>query len=587
MLRNTRSARIDHERILQTLPDTVLLVDRRGLIQARLGAQSDKYGPLREASAGISLKQLWPEKADDVMRLIRRTLTARQSQTTRLALFDEARADDANDRRYEVRIRVFGREQVLMVLRDITQAGVQGATHGTRVDPATGLPTRERFIEQLSDCIGQAHLKERALAVLHIDIDDFANVFQTFGRDVADALLSEVAVRLKDCLRACDHVSAVGRGVDARRAAAIGGAGFGVILTDVDRREYAGDVAARARAAFMHYFNVMGQQIRLTPSVGIALYPKDARDADSLVKAATAAVAEARMHATHGQKFYSDTIPMRAEKRLDLGSELRWAMEHEQLDLHYQPRFSLPDLRLVAVDALLRWEHPVRGFVPLEELIPLAESTGLLQSIGNWVLRKACEQLRSWRASGHCSERVSVNLARQQLSCDQLSQRVLNLLQELDLPGECLELELTEKMLLKVRGGHTQLSTIQQAGVGITLDSFGTGYSSLREFYSLPLKAVKIDRSFVTCLESGAQAASICTAASAIARAFGLKVMAEGVESLAQLEHLRALGCDEVQGFWLSRPLPAAQMLELFERQARGERCVALASDEPVAAYVR
>ncbi len=574
MLRNAPAVRIDHERILQTLPDTLLLVDRKGLIQAHLGAPSDRHSPLGAAEPGLNLQQLWPEKASDMVRLIRRTLTAREPQNTRLTLRDESRADDANDRRYEVRMSVFGREQVLLVLRDVTGATTQQGAPGARVDPATGLPTRERFIEQLADCIGQAHLKERALAVLHIDIDDFANVFQSFGRDVADALLSEVAVRLKDCLRACDHVSAVGRGVDARRAAAIGGAGFGVILTDVDRREYASDVAARASTAFMHYFNVMGQQIRLTPSVGIALYPKDARDADSLVKAATAAVAEARMHSTHGQQFYSETIPMRAEKRLDLGAELRWAIEHEQLDLHYQPRFSLPDLQLVAVDALLRWEHPVRGFVPMEELIPLAETTGVLQSIGNWVLREACEQLKRWQAGGHNAGRVSVNLARQQLSCDQLSERVLNLLQELDLPGDCLELELTEQMLLKVRGGHAQLLRLQQAGVAITLDSFGTGYSSLQEFCSLPLKAVKIDRAFVTRLESSPEAESICTAASAVARAFGLRVMAEGVESLAQLEHMRALGCDEVQGFLLSKPLPASQLVELFERQARGEPSV-------------
>lgn len=571
MRQNARLARLDSDRVLRCLPDTIFLLDRRGTVLARLGAEPAAGCPLDHASAGQGLPEIWSDAGTDLVRLARRVLSTRSTQQTRIVLRDDTRADDANDRRYDVRLLVYGREQVLAVFRDITDAA--DTTAGARVDPATDLPTRDRFVDQLNESIGQAQLKERSLAVLHIDIDDFSQIIQTYGKDVADALLAEVAARLGDCLRESDRVAAVGRGDRARGAAAIGGAGFGVILTDVDRREYAAEVAARARTAFLHYFKVMGRQIRLTPSVGIALWPKDGRDPDSLLRAATAAVTEARMHNADGQQFYSDTIPMRAEKRLDMGAELRWAIESDQLELHYQPRFEMSSLRMSAVDALLRWEHPVRGYVPLSELLPLAESTGQLEQIGNWVLRRACEQLKQWRDEDCDIARVSVNLARQQLSCEQLSEQVLSLLEALALPGDCLELELTERMLLKVRGGEVQLSRLQDAGVSITLDSFGTGYSSLRELSRLPVRAVKIDRSFVTELEGGGEAPAICAAAVGLARAFGLRVMAEGVESIAQLDHLRSLGCHEIQGFLFSRPLPAERLIDLYLRQANGELC--------------
>jgi EAL domain-containing protein (putative c-di-GMP-specific phosphodiesterase class I) len=364
-------------------------------------------------------------------------------------------------------------------------------------------------------------------------------------------------------------VSYIGDDAAAQRIAALGGDTFGLILADVRLREEARAVARRLRTALREPLRVQSRELTVEVSIGICLYPGDGADVETLVRHASAALSES-VHAGRGDaEFYSDSIRQRPLSRLDMASELRFALERGQLELHYQPRCDARSLAPVALEALLQWHHPVRGPVPVVELIALAEATGLVLPIGDWALRTACAQLQAWRAQGVQVLRVAVNLSHQQFLLEDLPQRIAAALTAAQLPSDALELDLTERMLMRARESARILARCKELGVSIMLDDFGTGYSSLGRLTQLPIDGLKIANAFVSGLEADASSRAACAGIIALAKQLDLVCVAEGVESEAQADYLRSRGCDQLQGRLYCRPLDAQSIVDWM--RTRGE----------------
>ena len=334
-----------------------------------------------------------------------------------------------------------------------------------------------------------------------------------------------------------------------------------LVLADIESREDVATVAGRVREAFTEPVTIEGHQLKITPSIGISLYPLDGENADDLLKNSRVALDEAKVMSVDGREFYSDTMKFRALKRFDVKNELRWAIDKEQLELHYLPRIDLETGHVAGLEALLRWIHPLRGSVPLSEVIPLAEATGLIFPIGEWVLNSACTQASTWREEHEHIPPTSINLSQQEFTRSDLTELIRIALEESRLPPELLELELTEGMLMRNRQAEATLQDLDALGVGVVLDDFGQGHSSIAHLTSMPIKAIKIDRAFIDGVREPGDKQAICAAMIAMSRELGISVIAEGVESELQVEFLKERGCDAVQGFLYTEPLPADDVL--------------------------
>jgi diguanylate cyclase (GGDEF)-like protein len=563
--------RVRQSPFLQSVPDAFLLVGHDGVVQEHLGGGCNDPILRPEQMPGHALEALWPADAAAQARVaIRRVLATRASERLEVALEREGATQTC-----EARFFVQGRRQVLLILRNVTEERRRDASvrRAALYDAATGLPGRELFLEHLARALTDARLKERGLAIVFVCLDTVAGVSEACGRAVADLLVQEISHRLARSLRESDRVLRLGDERDPQCVAALGGDTFGIVLADVRMREEARAIARRLRSALGEPVRVQGRELSVDLSIGICLYPSDGGDVEALLRHASAALAEAR-HAGRGEaEFYSDTMRLRSVSRIDMASELRFALDHGQLELHYQPRGDARTLEPAGLEALLRWPHPLRGQVPLEELIPLAAATGLELPISEWVLRTACAQVQAWRAQGLEPPRLTVNLSHQQFSLDDLPERIAAALAGCGLPGSALELDLTERMLLRARAGARGLERCRDLGLRIMLDHFGTGYSSLGHLGRLPIDGLKIDRSFVGRLDGDPGCRAACAGILALARELGLGTVAEGVESQAQLDYLRSRGCDHVQGFHYCPPLaPAAMTAWLRARRAAPAR---------------
>jgi diguanylate cyclase (GGDEF)-like protein len=422
-------------------------------------------------------------------------------------------------------------------------------------DLLTGLPNRTLFFDLLAQGIAQAAAQETRLAVLFMDLDRFKYVNDNLGHDVGDRLLVAVAQRVRQAVRNADTV------------ARLGGDEFTVLLGELDGPAAAAGVAHNICRALEAPFQIDGHDIFVTSSVGIAMYPHDGLDVATLVKHADSAMYQAK-RTNAGFKFYEASMELSISQHVRLESDLRRALELEQLEVYYQPQMTVDGERIVAMEALLRWHHPTRGLVPPSEFIPLAEETGLINPLGDWVLRTACARLRRWQGAGLPTLRVAVNVSVRQLLQADFAATVQGVLAETGLPPHLLELEITESTLME----HAQdtlaaLHALRELGVRLSIDDFGTGYSSLSYLKRFPVDIIKIDRSFVRDVPQDADDVAIVTAIIALAHSLRLEVVAEGVETEAQLGFLQALGCDLLQGYLLSAPVPAAQFEALVREQ--------------------
>lgn len=416
-------------------------------------------------------------------------------------------------------------------------------------DMLTGLCNRTMLHEHLTQEVAHAQRVGAQTAIVFIDLDNFKLVNDSLGHGAGDRLLKVTADRLLSCLRDVDTV--------ARQ----GGDEFVVILPDQANPDMVSSALERILDAVAKPVSIEGRQINVTCSMGVSIYPRDGMDADTLLKNADAAMYRAKEIGRNNFQFYASEMNARVNDRLALQSSLRRALDREEFFLHYQPQIDIASGDVIAAEALVRWAHPELGLVPPGRFIPLAEESGLIGPLGEWVLQAACTQIKAWRASGVPLARVAVNLSARQFRGAGLDRQVGRVLAATGVEAQWLELELTESMLMQ-HGEEViaALQNLRDMGVKLAIDDFGTGYSSLSYLRRFPVNRLKIDRSFVREMASNSDDAAITSGIIALAHSIHLRVVAEGVESAEQLELLRLAGCDEAQGYYLGRPMPALEI---------------------------
>jgi diguanylate cyclase (GGDEF)-like protein len=421
--------------------------------------------------------------------------------------------------------------------------------HLANYDELTGLPNRSMFQQRLHHALAQALRHTRPLAVLFIDLDRFKNINDTLGHEAGDRVLREVAERLRGCLRDSDTV---GR---------LGGDEFVVLLEGLPQLADVAAVAQKILDAAARPFMLAAREYHIGASIGISAFPEDGKDLQTLMKNADAAMYRAKEQGRNNFQFYSAQMNVYSFDRLALESSLRHALERNEFLLHYQPKVDVRSGNITGTEALVRWQHPDMGMVAPAQFIPVAEETGLIVPIGEWVLRTACAQNREWQRQGFPHLRVAVNLSPRQFRQENLVREVSRILHETGLDAGSLELEITESMVVQDPGQAAKILTeLRAMGISLSIDDFGTGYLSLAYFKRFPINSVKIDRSFIQDLPGVADTAAITRAIIAIADSLKLKVVAEGVESEEQLDFLREHKCPEIQGYYFSRPLPPHEL---------------------------
>ncbi len=434
-------------------------------------------------------------------------------------------------------------------------------------DDLTTLPNRSSFNRFLNHGIRHAHRHGTGLAVLFIDLDRFKNINDTLGHEGGDLLLQEVGERLKHCVRQSDTV------------ARLGGDEFVVLLEDLGEPERVAVVARKILADIARPFDIHAQEIRVTASVGISIYPEDGEDEQTLMKRADIAMYHAKQEGRNNYQFHTALMETHSFERVALESGLRGALDRGEFQLHYQPKVEIKSGRITGVEALIRWRHPDLGEVSPVRFIPIAEETGLIVPIGEWVLRTACLQNKAWQDEGLPHLCVAVNLSVRQFSHEDLLVDIASTLEETGLDPACLELEITESMIMHNVDKAVQLLVkLKAMGVRLAIDDFGTGYSSLSNLKRFPLDTIKVDRSFVCDIPSNTDDMAITSAIIAMGRSLGLTVVAEGVETREQIDFLREHACDEFQGYYFSKPIDGRKVGELLRSRHRGDGKRALAA---------
>jgi diguanylate cyclase (GGDEF)-like protein len=413
--------------------------------------------------------------------------------------------------------------------------------HLAHHDPLTGLPNRLMFVEQLNRCIGLAARGKRQLAVLFIDLDRFKEINDTLGHAVGDELLIAATRRLIGRLRAGDTL------------ARLGGDEFVCVIEDIKDVREAGHVADKLIRLLSQAFVIGEHELFVSASIGICLYPADGDTIDMLLRNADTAMYQAKANGRGRSHFYSPEMTAYARERSRIENLLRRAIDTNELAVHYQLKVA-PDGRPTGAEALLRWNSAELGSVPPVRFIPLAEETGIIITLGEWVLRQACRQMVAWQREGLAVPRISVNLSVKQIEHADITATVQAVLAETGLAADALELEITESVIMNIENALALFETLHGLGIHLAIDDFGTGYSSLAYLKRLPINTLKIDRAFVTGIGENAGDEAIIRTVFALAASLGLTTVAEGVDKAEQVDFLRQLGCDEIQGFHFGQP---------------------------------
>ncbi|HEC16202.1 MAG TPA: EAL domain-containing protein [Sedimenticola sp.] len=451
------------------------------------------------------------------------------------------------------------------VIRDISERKRAEETINYQLyhDVLTSLPNRALFWDRLETALSRAKRSGQLLAVMVLDLDGFKIINDSLGHITGDKLLQAVAQRLRRCLRQSDTL------------ARVGGDEFNLLLPEIGCREDAARTAAKMIETMKAPFLLEGNEIFIGLSIGIALYSDDGENMETLVKNADMAMYHIKGRGKNGYEFFSGSMMSRVSRHFSLESGLRKALSENQFVLQYQPQIDIGSGEIAGVESLIRWRHPQEGLIPPGDFIPLAEETGLITDIGEWVLRSACADHRRWRRAGINGVRISVNVCAAQLYRADFVETVLGILHENRMPGELLELEITENALMRdIEHVVQKLRQLTYFGVRIAVDDFGTGYSSLGYLQALPLTTLKLDRAFVNRIESLHEQHSIITAVVAMGKGLGLNVIAEGVETEVQLEYLRSIGCPQAQGFLLGSPVFADGIMKEFPAADGMSQCL-------------
>ncbi len=444
----------------------------------------------------------------------------------------------------------------VIVFRDVSAARIMAlqVTHLAQHDFLTQLPNRLLLNDRVDQAITLASRHLKRVAVLFLDLDGFKHINDSLGHPIGDKLLQSVAKRLVDCVRASDTVSRQG------------GDEFVVLLSEVEQMEDAAITARRMLGAVAEAHSIDKHDLHITTSIGVSVYPDDGFDAETLVKNADTAMYQAKESGHQSYKFFKPAMNVRAVERQSIEESLRRALERKEFSVHYQPKINLKTGEITGAEALLRWTHPIRGQVPPGEFIPVAEDCGLIGSIGNWVLREACAQARTWLDAGLPLATMAVNISAAEFRDEHFLDGIFAILDDTGLDPKSLEVELTETVLMK-RPEATEviLKTLRARGIQVAVDDFGTGYSSLSYLRKFPIDSLKIDQSFVRQITTAPDETSIVTAVISMGRSLNLRVIAEGVETHTELAFLQANECEEGQGYYFSRPVPPQQFAEFLK----------------------
>jgi diguanylate cyclase (GGDEF)-like protein/PAS domain S-box-containing protein len=478
---------------------------------------------------------------------------------TRALVFEAAhKRKDGSLYPVEVRLQLSQTESppvFVAIIQDITERrqSEEQLRHLAHHDPLTDLPNRVLLQDRLKHAMREADRLDRLVAVMFLDLDHFKNINDTLGHDIGDALLKVVAERLAVCLRPGDTASR------------LGGDEFTITLANVAHVDDVTHVAQKILDQFTSPFRIGGRDLFVSPSIGITLYPLDEKDDANLLRDADIAMYRAKELGRNQFQFYTPELNVRAARRLELETGLRQAIEKQEFILHYQPLVDMKTGKIRGMEALLRWQHPEFGLIPPMDFIPLAEDTGLIVPIGEWVLKTACAQIKAWHDAGFPGLQVAVNLSSKQLRDKNLIVVVKQALAATGLDGQHLDLELTESVLMQDMDlAATILKELKAIGVSFSLDDFGTGYSSLSYLKRFPIDYLKIDRSFVHDITTDSYGEGLVQAIIAMAKVLNIKVIAEGVETQQELDFLRHYGCDITQGYFCSRPLAVETFSELL-----------------------
>jgi len=421
----------------------------------------------------------------------------------------------------------------------------------------TGLPNRRLFLQRLCQGISGARDSGRSLAVLFIDLDRFKQINDVLGHDAGNQVLCEAAKRIRGSVRDEDTVSR------------LGGDEFTVLLEGVEAESRVSAVADRVRSELNRPFALAEREVYVSASIGIAVFPRDGESAEELLKRSDVAMYQAKKHGRDNHQFYSAESETRISRGLDMETRLRRALEYGELEVYYQPQVGFASGEINSVEALLRWNNPELGWVPPSQFIPLAEETGLIQPIGAWVLETACGQARTWQDAGLRPIKMCINVSARQLDV-RLVETVSRVLAQTAIAPARLELEITEGVMVgKDPDTEAVLQALRALGLGFAIDDFGTGYATFDYLKRFPVRTLKLDGSFVRGVCDSSNDVAIVDATIALARSFGLRVVAEGVETAEQHARLGELGCDDCQGYHTFRPLPAAAVEKLLGSKHR------------------
>jgi diguanylate cyclase (GGDEF)-like protein len=437
-------------------------------------------------------------------------------------------------------------------------------------DALTGLPNRRLFLHRLAHGIDRARSLGGSLAVLFIDLDRFKQINDVFSHDGGNQVLCEAAKRIGRSVRDHDTVSR------------LGGDEFTVLLEGIEATSRVSAIADRIRADLNRVFAVAQREVYVSASIGIALFPRDAESAEELLQRADVAMYQAKKNGRDNHQFYSAESETRISAGIDMESRLRRALEYAELEVHYQPQVGFNDGQINSVEALVRWNNPELGWVPPSQFIPLAEETGLIHAIGEWVLETACAQAKAWQDAGLRPVRMCVNVSALQLN-QRLVDTVARVLAETKAPAASLELEITESVMVS-RDPDTEaaLRALHTLGIGFAIDDFGTGYATFDYLKRFPVRTLKLDGSFVRGVCDNANDVAIVVASVSLARSLGLRVVAEGVETAEQHARLKILGCDDCQGYHSARPLKASAL-----ERSLGSKSQAFPTDRPQLAIAK
>ena len=461
-------------------------------------------------------------------------------------------------------------ERLAMVVIDVTewrQAEVENQYQASH-DLVTGLDNRRRFLHRLDEAAWVVDRSGGRFAVLHLGLAKFNRIHESLGHRFGDGVLAHVAERLKGTLRRTDEICGIEGVARQPRLARINEANFAILLQGVDQVEDVARVATRLNESFAEPIVHEGQEFFLSTNIGVSIFPDDGSDAEELVSLAQAAMNRSHQEGRTNLQFATAQMTEEATRRLSLEAGLRHAMDLEQFEAFFQPKVDVKSGRIAGMEALIRWRDPERGLVPPGEFIAVAEESGMIVPMGEWMLRESCRQAMAWQEAGYEPIPVAVNVSMEQFRRADIVAVVANVLEESGLDSRWLEIELTESAVMdNTEGNIVLLRQLKDLGVLVSIDDFGTGYSSLSYLRQFPIDVLKIDRSFVIDLPGDSDAATIVTTIVHMARNLGLKLIAEGVETEEQLGFLRMLGCDQYQGYLFSKPVPGPEATALLERE--------------------